>query len=75
MFGSNEIVSQIPAAVKRRANCGARPSGRDGEEALEVGAFGEADGVVDRVAGAVDLSHTASHFEVQFNRSLPQDPV
>ena len=31
-------------------------SRRDGEEALEVGAFGEADGVVDGVAGAVDLS-------------------
>ena len=34
----------------------ARSSGRDGEEALEVSAFGEADGVVDGGAGAVDLS-------------------
>ena len=33
-----------------------RPSGRGGEEALEIRAFGEADGVVDGVAGAVDLS-------------------
>ena len=50
-------------------------SGRAGEEALEIRAFGEADGVVDGVAGAVDLSHTTTHFEVQFNRSLPQGPV
>ena len=40
----------------RRANRATRPSRRGGEETLEVGAFGEADGVVDGVAGAVDLS-------------------
>ena len=28
----------------------------DGEEALEIRAFGEADGMIDGVAGAVDLS-------------------
>ena len=75
LCGNIEIVSRSPADVKRRATRGARLSGRDGEEALEVGAFGEADGVVDGVAGAVDLSHTASHSEVQFKRSLPQGPV
>jgi len=37
-----------------------RPSRRAGEEALEVGAFGEAAGVVDGVAGAVDLSQGAA---------------
>ena len=40
-----------------------RISGRGGEEALAVGAFREADGVVDGVAGAVDLSHTTSQNE------------
>ena len=57
MFGSNEIVSRIPAGVntpdKSSYIAGSR---RDGEEALEGGAFGEADGVVDGVAGAGDLS-------------------
>ena len=38
-----------------------RPSGRDGEEELAVGAFREADGVVDGVAGAVDLSRGDWH--------------
>jgi len=37
-------------------NRATRPSGRDGEEALGVGAFGEAAEVVDGMAGAVDLS-------------------
>ena len=55
----------------RLTNRAAGPSGRDGEEALEAGAFGEADGVVDGVAGAVDLSHTATHLEVQFKQSSP----
>ena len=59
LFGSIKIVSRIPADVNtldRSADRATHPSGRDGEEALEVGAFGEADGVVDGVTGAVDLS-------------------
>ena len=44
----------------RRTTLGARASRRDGGEALEVGAFGEADGVVDGMAGAVDLVHRAA---------------
>ena len=54
-FCYSEAFSVDEAILKPqlRARC-------DGEEALEVGAFGEAAGVVDGVAGAVDLSQGAA---------------
>ena len=58
---SSNLDAVYPACSRRRGGGdailqGIERSRRDGEEALEVGAFGEADGMVDGVAGAVDLS-------------------
>ena len=62
--GTSYVDAMYPACstrVKREGHLegGGERSQHGGEEPLEIGAFGEADGVVNGVAGAVDLSHTA----------------
>ena len=47
------VGGRLPGSIRRG-------SGRRGKEALEVGAFGEAHGVIDGVAGAVDLVQGAA---------------